>query len=56
MDQGFAACNSKLEALGQSIADMRGLQKAMFWVFSVVGSLVAIVGTLLGIGKTLGWY
>ena len=67
MDQGFAACNSKadgfntsltakIEALGQSISDMRGMQKAMFWVFGVVGSLVAIAGTLLTIGKTLHWF
>jgi chromosome segregation ATPase len=56
MDQGFAACNSKIDALAQGIADLRGMQKAMFWVFGVVGSLVAIAGTAVGIGKALHWF
>ncbi|MEJ0038133.1 MAG: hypothetical protein WDO68_18980 [Gammaproteobacteria bacterium] len=67
VDESFSACDSKtdavntslsakLEALSQSITDMRGLQKAMFWVFGVLGSLITIAGTVVAIGMTLHWF
>ena len=56
IDGVSASLTTKFEALTEGIAGLRSMQKAMLWVFGVVGSLVAIAGTLLTIGKTLRWF
>jgi hypothetical protein len=39
-----------------SVAEIASTQKVMFGVFAVVASLVAIAGTVVGIGKALDWF
>ena len=51
-----ASLSEKIDVLTKGFAEMRGTLKAMFWIFGVVGSLVAIAGTVVGIGKALHWF
>lgn len=44
-----------IKAMCGSIADLKGMQKAILWVLGVAGSLITIAGVGLGIAKTLHW-
>jgi hypothetical protein len=50
------AQSGKLEKMAEILADLRSGQKVMFRIFGVVGSVIAVAGTLVGIGKALDWF
>lgn len=44
-----------IHQMGASIADLKGMQKAILWILGGLTTVVTIVGGGLGIGKALGW-
>jgi hypothetical protein len=55
MRAGIKEMRTDIKEMGASIADLKGMQKAILWVLSGVGTVVAIAGVGFTIAKALHW-